>query len=589
MSRFLRNPSAIIGLVIVLLLVVPALCAPLLPLADPNEANLTKRLAPPGSDGHLLGTDSLGRDVLARLLHGLRLSLAVALSATVVAGVVGSLIGLLAGFYGRWVDTLFMRSMDMLLAFPYLILALAIVAVLGPGLLNALLAIAVVNIPFFARNVRGATLLWTRSAFVEAAVLSGRKRPAILLSEVLPNVVPTIIIALSTTLGWMILETAGLSFLGLGAQPPTADLGAMLAEGRTVMLVHPHVGLLPGVVILILVVGLNLMGDALRDVLDPRLSQGVSAAPGAATAVDKDKKDEKVAHTASANAADSVEDAFVDVRNLTLSFSSEAVAPPAVKDVSFRLARGEALGIVGESGSGKSVTALALSRLVPSPPARILRGAVRIGETDVLRASPPLLRQLRGRRVSYIFQNPWDSLHPMIRVGEQVMESLRLHGPISRAAARRRARDLFEQVALPDADAALRAYPHQLSGGQCQRVGIAMALANQPDLLIADEPTTALDVTVQKQVLDLLRQIREERGLALIFISHDLGVVQSVVDRVLVMRRGVVVEEGPTTNVLSKPRHAYTRQLLAASPVLGRGRDQELGETAANNQPGEGA
>ncbi|MCC5840590.1 MAG: dipeptide/oligopeptide/nickel ABC transporter permease/ATP-binding protein [Opitutales bacterium] len=584
MSRFLRNPSALVGLVIVLLLVVPALCAPLLPIADPNEANLTNRLAPPGSDGHLLGTDSLGRDILSRLLHGLRLSLAVAISATVVAGFAGSLIGLLAGFYRRWVDTLLMRSMDMLLAFPYLILALAIVAVLGPGLLNALLAIAVVNIPFFARNVRGATLLWTRSAFVEAAVLSGRKRPAILLAEVLPNVVPTIIIALSTTLGWMILETAGLSFLGLGAQPPTADLGAMLAEGRTVMLVHPHVGLLPGVVILILVVGLNLMGDALRDVLDPRLSQGVSAAPGAATVVERGG-----ARAAGAENAGPVEDSFVDVRNLTLSFSAEAEGAPAVQDVSFRLGRAEALGIVGESGSGKSVTALALSRLVPSPPARILRGEVRIGDTDVLRASPSALRQLRGRRVSYIFQNPWDSLHPMIRVGEQVMESLRLHGPVSRAAARRRARELFEQVALPDAEAALRAYPHQLSGGQCQRVGIAMALANQPELLIADEPTTALDVTVQKQVLDLLRQIREEHGLALIFISHDLGVVQAVVDRVMVMRRGMVVEEGPTAAVLSNPRHAYTQQLMAASPVLGRGRKQDLGEAPADARGGEGA
>lgn len=586
MSKWIKqNPlTAIAGLVLCTLIAL-ALCAPFLPMPDPNSTRLSNRLAPPLSPGHWLGTDALGRDILSRLLHGLRISLAVAVSATCVAALVGSVIGLVAGFYGKWLDAVLMRGMDMVLAFPYLILALAVVAVLGPGLLNALLAIAIVNIPFFARNVRGATVVWSRAAFVEAAMIAGRRRSDILFREVLPNVVPTIIIAMSTTLGWMILETAGLSFLGLGAQPPTADLGAMLAEGRTLMLVHPHVGLLPGLLILLLVLSLNLLGDGIRDWLDPRQSGGAASAPGAATVVVPCP--ESAAHpqlsqrsVTGKSLPSTGPEPFVSVSGLRIVFGSDADVTPAVDGISFSLAKGQALGIVGESGSGKSVTALSLARLAPSPPARITGGQIRVGTVDVLAAAPRALHRLRGKSVGYIFQNPWDSLHPLIPVGEQIIESLHLHRSLSRRLAMAHLLELLEQVGLDDRQRILRAFPHQLSGGQCQRIGIAMALANEPDLLIADEPTTALDVTVQQQVLDLLQHIRQQRQLSLIFISHDLAVVRSVVDTVAVMRNGKIIESGSVDTVLTRPQQSYTRQLLAATPRLGCGPNQSLGLTA---------
>lgn len=208
------------------------LLAPVLPLPNPDATSPAMRLKPMFSEGHLLGTDQLGRDILSRVIWGTRVSVAVGFAATLIAAIVGSAIGLVAGYAGGRTDNLMMRDIDMLMAFPYILLALAIVAVLGPGLMNALYAIAVVNIPFFARNVRGVTLGLAHRGFIDAARLSGKSPVSILLSEVLPNVLPVIVITMSTTAGWMILETAGLSFLGLGAQPPQADLGSMLGEGR---------------------------------------------------------------------------------------------------------------------------------------------------------------------------------------------------------------------------------------------------------------------------------------------------------------------------------------------------------------------
>ena len=284
--RLLRhNHLGMLGLSLLLIFAVLALLVPWLPLLDPNVTAPAHRLLSPLAATHWLGTDSLGRDELSRLAWGLRVSLAVGLSATLIAAVIGSLIGLVAGFAGGKTDRVLMRGIDMLMAFPYILLALAIVAVLGPGLINALYAIAIVNIPFFARNVRGVTLSLVGREFVDAARLSGKSPTRVLFSEILPNVMPVIVITVSTTLGWMILETAGLSFLGLGAQPPQADLGSMLGEGRKLMFVAPHVTVLPGLVIFALVMAINLTGDALRDVLDPRLRAGVLGRPAPRTQI----------------------------------------------------------------------------------------------------------------------------------------------------------------------------------------------------------------------------------------------------------------------------------------------------------------
>ena len=265
----MRGPVILLGALVAL-----ALAAPLLPLADPAVTELGARLRPPLAEGHPLGTDQLGRDLLSRVVHATRLSLGVALCGVAVAAVLGGVLGIVAAYYGRFVDGFVMRGVDVLMAFPYLLLALAIVAALGPGLVNATLAIAIVNVPFFARSMRGAALVIREHDYVAAARAAGASNLRILSRHVLPNLAPVSIVAASSTLGWMIVETAGLSFLGLGAQPPSADLGSLLGRARHVLGTAPHVVLVPGSVIFALVLIVNLAGDRMRDRLDPKLRAG---------------------------------------------------------------------------------------------------------------------------------------------------------------------------------------------------------------------------------------------------------------------------------------------------------------------------
>ncbi|KXF75376.1 peptide ABC transporter permease [Paramesorhizobium deserti] len=559
----MNNRLAAAAFYIVVLIVIMALMAPILPLHDPDTTSPANRLLPLFSEGHLLGTDHLGRDVLARLVWGTRVSLFVGISAALAAAFFGSLIGLVAGYAGGRADNLIMRGIDMLMAFPYILLALAIVAVLGPGLLNALYAIAIVNIPFFARNVRGITRGLSHREFVDAARLSGKSHIAILTTEILPNVLPIIVITMSTTIGWMILETAGLSFLGLGAQPPQADLGSMLGQGRALLFTAPMISVIPGVMVFLIVMGVNLLGDGVRDALDPRLRAGALSRPMPVTRIERPHVPEPD-ETAKASA--------LAVTGLETSFEQGGGREVAVKGISFTLRKGECLGLIGESGSGKSVTALSILGLVASPPGVITGGAVTIEGRDVLSLDETQIASFRGGKVAYIFQDPLTTLHPLFTVGEQVAEAVRAHQPIDRVGAHEKAVELLRTVQIPDPEQRARAYPHELSGGQRQRVGIAMALANDPDIIIADEPTTALDVTVQAEILRLLQALRRDRGLALLFITHDFGVVAEICDRVAVMRHGEIVEAGETATVLGDPKHPYTKRLIACVPIPGQGR-----------------
>jgi peptide/nickel transport system permease protein len=558
----MANRLAAAGLFVLSAIVLIAILAPVLPLPNPDVTDQPNRLLPPLSDGHLLGTDHLGRDILSRLIWGTQVSILVGLSATAIAAFFGSLIGLVAGYIGGPTDNVMMRLIDMLMAFPYILLALAIVAVLGPGLLNALYAIALVNIPFFARNIRGVTLSIRHREFVDAARLSGKGHVAVLFTEVLPNVLPVIVITMSTTVGWMILETAGLSFLGLGAQPPRADLGSMLGQGRDQLFTAPHTSMIPGIMIFLLVMSINLLGDGIRDVLDPRLRSGALGRPMPVTAV------ERVARPAAEKQAA----AILEVENLEVGFRGGGRINAAVKGVSFTLDKGECLGLIGESGSGKSVTALSLMGLVASPPGVVTGGAAYLEGRDVLALPEQEVTALRGSRVAYVFQDPLTTLHPLFPVGEQIAEAVTSHNAAGRREAFDKAVSLMETVGIRDAAERAAAYPHQLSGGQRQRIGIAMAIANDPDVIIADEPTTALDVTVQARILELLQDLRRDRGLALLLITHDFGVVAQVCDRVAVMKDGEIVEQGSTLEVLRAPRHDYTRRLIACVPEPGQGR-----------------
>lgn len=270
--RFLKSDAIAVGAVgVVLLIVLIALLAPILPLADPNETNLGSRLLPPLQGEGLLGTDHLGRDLLSRLIWGARVSLLIGVFAAGIASTFGALIGIVTGYLGGTVDEIAMRLIDIMLAFPYVLLAIALVAALGPGLVNAMIAIAVVNISFYARNIRGNVLTLRQQGYVEASLAAGATNGQVLRWHILPNVVAPLLVLISMNVGWMITETAGLSFLGLGAQPPQADWGSMLADGRQFITVAYHVATIPGIAILLLVLALNLIGDALRDLLDPRL------------------------------------------------------------------------------------------------------------------------------------------------------------------------------------------------------------------------------------------------------------------------------------------------------------------------------
>jgi len=559
----MSNRLAAFGFFLLALICVLILIVPILPLPNPNATAPANRLQPVLTAGHLLGTDQLGRDILSRLLWGSRVSVAVGFAATLIAAVIGSAIGIVAGYAGGRTDNLMMRGIDMLMAFPYILLALAIVAALGPGLMNALYAIAVVNIPFFARNVRGTALGLANREFVDAARLSGKGHISILFTEVLPNVLPVIVITMSTTAGWMILETAGLSFLGLGAQPPQADLGSMLGEGRAQMFTAPHVSIVPGLMIFLIVISLNVLGDGIRDVLDPRLRSGALARPGSRTAIAKDRK---VPET-------NMLDAALAVEKLETGFVNNGGYTPAVRQISLHLNRGECLGLIGESGSGKSVTALSIMGLVASPPGLIRNGAIYLDGKDVLDMTETELTATRGSKVAYVFQDPLTTLHPMYSIGKQVEEAIAAHSVMNASERRNQAIALLEKVGIPDAKERANHYPHQLSGGQRQRVGIAMALANDPDIIIADEPTTALDVTVQARILELLRDLQREKGMALLFITHDFGVVSEICDRVAVMKDGAIVETGTAQAVLANPQHSYTKRLIACVPELGQGKD----------------
>jgi len=260
---------------------------------------------------------------------------------------------------------------------------------------------------------------------------------------------------------------------------------------------------------------------------------------------------------------------LLDVQHLTVVFDGPRGGVAAVDDVSFQLAAGKTLGLVGESGSGKSVTAFSILRLVPAP-GRIAGGRVLFDGRDLLALPEHEMRQIRGARISLIFQEPMTALNPVMRVGDQIAEALTVHGQATHEQAWARAVELLDAVHIPDAARRVRDYPHQLSGGMRQRVMIAIALACHPALVIADEPTTALDVTIQAQVLELLRELRARYNLALLLITHDFGVIAEMADRVAVMYRGAIVEEGPVRQILRSPAHEYTRALLAAVPGMGR-------------------
>ncbi len=560
--KFLTRVGVVLGLGWLVLVTVAAIFAPWIAPYDPNAQNLANTNAGI-SASHWLGTDDLGRDVLSRLIYGARISMEITFETVIIALALALVIGLVAGFRGGRIDYLLMRGADAGLAFPPLILALAVVAVLGSGVNDVSLAFALVFAPGFARFIRGQTLAIKEEAFVEASTSIGTSPTRIVVSRILPNVLTGLAVGIAIALGAALLTSSGLSFLGLGPPPPAASWGSMLEEAyNTALFTHPWSLVPSGLIIALTVLAFNTLGDALRDTVSGTATKGRGRqAQRGLTAVTQ--------HAKKARAAEAPEPdgpALLEVRALCIEFDTETGPARVVDEASFDVGRGQIVGLVGESGCGKTVSSLAILRLLSSPPARIVGGSIRFEGRELLDADFNELRRIRGRDIAMVFQDPLASLDPSFTIGSQLTEAMRLHEKLSRSAARARAVELLTSVNIPDPARRLSAYPHQLSGGMRQRVMIAMALSCRPRLLIADEPTTALDVTIQAQIVELLRELRESMDLAVLFVTHDLALISEMSDEIAVMYAGEVVEQAPTAELFARPRHPYTAALLAASP-----------------------
>lgn len=549
----LQVPMAIVGGLAVL-----ALAVPLLPLDNPIQMAMGLRLAPPDVL-HPLGRDEYGRDVLSRILWGARVSLLVAVLSSFVSGFVGTSLGLVGGYFRGVAELLTVRASEVILCLPPLLLALLVVALLGPGASTLILCLGILYAPGYARVVFAETLSVRALDYVAAQDALGIHPVRIMLRTVLPNVLPPLIVQFSLTLAAALVLESGLSFLGLGVVPPAPSWGLMIRAARSTMEQAPLLLVWPCIALGGTVVILNLLCDRLRDVLDPRSGARSPAKLG-----------RRAVARLLPGLISSGTPHVLRVQGLTLGIAGLGMAQPVVRDVSFTVGPGETLALVGESGSGKTLTSLALMGLLPAA-IKVVGGHAdfvrRDGTAVDLLAMPERdRRDLRGNEVSMIFQDPSGSLNPVQQIGAQVAEAIRVHRPRERHVAAEAVR-LLEAVGLPDPARRARSYPHELSGGQKQRTMIASAIANQPRLLIADEPTTALDVTIQAQILDLLEaRKRQSSGMGMMFVTHNLAVVAEIADRVCIMYAGEVVEEGPVGIVFALPRHPYTAALLASVP-----------------------
>jgi peptide/nickel transport system permease protein len=552
LRQLLRNPLAVGGLAWLALIVIGCVGAPLFHLTDPLAQDLSHALSLP-SPQHLLGTDALGRDVLSRLLFGGRDALLGAVEVVIVALVIGVPIGVIAGYAGGWFDAAAVRFADLLFSLPGIVVLLAVSAVFGNSTIIAMAAFGILISAAYLRLARASTLAVRNELYVDAARVSGISRFAIVFGHVLPNVIGPLIVQTSLTLGAAFLIQAGLGFLGLGPTPPAPTWGGMIADASTYLIQQPWLMVPSGAVLILTILSVNLIGDALRDGDGQRqkfslLRRAVNTAPVAPVAVAESPS-------------------LLSVRDLVVRFTNGEASTDVVEGIDFSIARGETIGLVGESGSGKTMTALAILGLLPYP-GRIAAGQIAFDGEDLVQLPEADLARLRGKRIGMISQEPMVALDPSFTVASQLVAPLRRHRGLDKKAAKAAAVALLAQVGIPRVDSVLRSYPHELSGGMAQRVAIAIALAGEPDLLIADEPTTALDVTVQAGILDLLRSLQQDLGMSIILVTHDLGVVADMCSRAVVMQHGRIVESANIDDLFQRPQHPYTRKLIDATPSL---------------------
>ncbi|GAA1704501.1 dipeptide/oligopeptide/nickel ABC transporter permease/ATP-binding protein [Microbacterium sediminicola] len=559
-GRMLRQPLTMVALGWVLLVVLSAIFADLIAPYDPTDNDFAVLLQGPSAE-HWLGTDDNGRDVLSRILFGSRIALLVGFGSVMVAMIIGVPLGLLLGFRGRWWDRIGTRFIDIFDALPGIVIAFAIIAILGRGLFSIMLAIGIMFSMNFARMTRAVTLAERNKMYVDAAQVSGLRESAIVFKQVLPNLAGPIIVQAAILTGTAIIIESALSFLGIGLESSIPSWGGLLGVAAGYQAVQPFLAFPPGVAIILTVLSFNLIGDGLNEALTGRRrSRKVSRKERAQRAADEAAAAATVA--ASEPAADP--EYILEARDVSVMLEEPTGDIPLIKDVSLSVERGEVVGIVGESGSGKSTFARAILGILP-PGTHLGSGEIVLDGENIAHRAEKQLRGVRGPVMAAVFQDPMAALSPVHTVGTQLCEPLRAHFGMDNKAARERAAELLDRVGVQNAESRLDDYPHQFSGGMAQRVGIAIALAAQPKLLIADEATSALDVTTQAQVLDLLLELKDEFNMGIILITHDMGVVAEACDRAAVLYRGEMVEVTESVEELfDAPKHPYTASLLAA-------------------------
>jgi len=556
-----RRPAALAGLVFLLAEIAAAALAPVLPLSPALSGNIADARRGP-SLAHWLGTDQLGRDTLSRLIWGARPTLLDTAEAVAVALVLGIAAGVAAGFAGGRTDRTLVAVSDVIMAMPGMVMLLVVLSIFATHMGYAMVALGVLLTGPFMRVIRGATVAVRRELYIDAARMAGLPERLIMARHVIPRIRGTILVQGSLLAGMALLLSTAVAYLGFGTQPPNPSWGLMIGDGAQIMGSSPALIVAAGGATGLTVITLGLLGDGLRDIDTERWGIPRRRPPKRPR-----RPRSRGASVTQGGPSMGVDDSsmpfdLLRIEDLSVAYGAREV----VSGVSCHLRYGETLGVVGESGSGKTAIARAVLGVLNG--GTVTGGQIVLDGRDITDIAGYTPDQRASLRTGYIAQEPHASLDPTWRVGSLIAESVRRHRGVSRAEARRITIGLLAQVHLRDPETVARKHPHELSGGMAQRVAIARALACQPKLLIADEPTTALDVTVQAAILDLLREIQADTGMGILLITHDWGVVADICDRAVVLRDGQIAEKGTVTELYHRARHDYTRELLAANPAL---------------------
>lgn len=562
LREVIGTPVGLSAAVLLAAVLLVAAFAPLLWGSQADAIDTDSILEGPSGD-HWAGTDSLGRDIFFRVLVATQLSIALALIATTIGVVTGIVLGAAPAVLGRRSGRFITSVVNIAVAFPGLLLALFFAVVFGVGAKGAVLAIGLAMAPGFARLTQTLVATVAGLDYVAAARIVGVGRIKLLTRHILPNIGEPLVVNATVGAGGALLAFSGLSFLGLGVQAPSYDWGRLLGDGLQSIYIHPLAALAPAVAVVVAGLAFNLFGEAVAKGMGVRRLSARGTMAGAAVT-------DRPADEPRPSAAGS--DPVLVVEGLRVSFPGQEGPVNVVRGVSFSIGRGEVVGVVGESGSGKSLTALAVAQLIESPGAVSADRLEFLGESVVgaggSAEAQRTRRKMLGTSFAMVFQDPSTSFNPTMRIGRQLAEVAEHHHGMTRSQALARATDRLKAVRVPAAERRAMQYPHEFSGGMRQRAMIGMGVMGQPALIVADEPTTALDVTVERQVLDLLRRINTVDEVAILLISHDITIVRQVCERVLVMYAGRIVEDIASDQLATNARHPYTRALLDSVPDM---------------------